>query len=709
MYIVDEEEVENIYNEIKDLEAYSFEGKTIIDPALDVGDKIIIDNKSVIYQGEMDFQTRFIAEISSKIAIKEKQETTVKETSQKVINRRVQSRIDEAEGKITQLIEENSETSQKITKVEQTVKGITQTVGEVKTESIYKVDVMYALSDSSTKAPTSGWQTTAPQWQDGKYMWQKTVTTYGNGSTEESNATCITGAKGQDGKDGANGTNGKDGTDGQDGEKGDTGIGVQEIIEQYYLSNSDTTQTGGSWKETQDIWTVGKYIWTRNKITWTDNTVTYTTPVLATGINNANSVANTANNTANTAKDTADNTNNNLTNNYYTKTETDSRINQTAESIEMNVHQEISNITGENSVINGSFEQDLEYWTTTANQGMAQATQYNNKKYAELITMNGATRLSQYVKGLMNGVSYELSFDILSNSFIPSTVTFTVIISQTFDDTEEVTTLKTQQIELSSSEKNVVIAFNPTYTSDVNIEFRLNASSYMSQEVSAMITNVVVAGGSISERFAKLNLDIQGIESEVSEKVGEDEFGTLIQQNAYNVKIAWNNNSTCVQFEGDGLTLYDESVSESNKRAVFDFNGNSFYRDGYYVGSIRTSQWSEDNSHKGLVFDLNTQGKYMAWAVKQNDIDTNFMTQLCYSRGNSIYSEEGLHLGCNLYGHNFTLNNFNIGSISAGGYEGYSGEISVLTEVVYTDDGLVKTIYTTKLQVRNGIIVGYWV
>lgn len=138
MYIVDEEEVENIYNEIKDLEAYSFEGKTIIDPALDIGDKIIIDDKPVIYQGEMDFQTRFIAEISSKIAIKEKQETTVKETSQKVINRRVQSRIDEAEGEITQLIEENTETSQKLTKVKQTVDGITETVSkvEIKVEQV---------------------------------------------------------------------------------------------------------------------------------------------------------------------------------------------------------------------------------------------------------------------------------------------------------------------------------------------------------------------------------------------------------------------------------------------------------------------------------------------------------------------------------------------------------------------------------------------
>lgn len=131
MYIVDENEVENIYNQLKGLEAYSFEGKTIIDPALDVGDKIIIDDKPVVYQGEADFQTRFIAQINSKIAIKQKQETTVKTISQKVLNRRVQSRIDEAEGKITQLVEENSEFENKLTKVEQDVDGIKETVSSV--------------------------------------------------------------------------------------------------------------------------------------------------------------------------------------------------------------------------------------------------------------------------------------------------------------------------------------------------------------------------------------------------------------------------------------------------------------------------------------------------------------------------------------------------------------------------------------------------
>lgn len=70
--------------------------------------------------------------------------------------------------------------------------------------------------------------------------------------------------------------------------QGEAGIGVKEIVEQYYLSNSSTTQTGGSWSTAQPKWQKGKYIWTRSQITWTDNSVTYTNPVLAKAINGAN-------------------------------------------------------------------------------------------------------------------------------------------------------------------------------------------------------------------------------------------------------------------------------------------------------------------------------------------------------------------------------------------------------------------------------------
>nr|DAY88984.1 MAG TPA: Receptor recognition protein, Long tail, Helical sandwich, Tail fiber [Caudoviricetes sp.] len=130
MYIVDEDQVQKIYNKIKDLTVNTFEGKVIIDPAIDIGDKIVINGKNVFYQGEMSLEGSFIAQISSKIQIKQKEETTVKKESQKVVNRRVQSRIDQAEGKIEQLVEETTENTKNIAKQEISINGITQEVSK---------------------------------------------------------------------------------------------------------------------------------------------------------------------------------------------------------------------------------------------------------------------------------------------------------------------------------------------------------------------------------------------------------------------------------------------------------------------------------------------------------------------------------------------------------------------------------------------------
>lgn len=190
-----------------------------------------------------------------------------------------------------------TDTSASIAAIELQQDSITTKVSSLEKTTINKVQVQYALGDTLTTPPTAGWSETAPEWQAGKYMWQKTVTTYSDGSTKESKATCIQGAKGEtgasgtDGKNGTNGKDGKDGVDGKDGEKGDTGAtgkGIKSIQEQYYLSTSNTTQTGGAWKNTQDAWKSGKYIWTRSHITWSDDTTTDTTPILAESLNTAN-------------------------------------------------------------------------------------------------------------------------------------------------------------------------------------------------------------------------------------------------------------------------------------------------------------------------------------------------------------------------------------------------------------------------------------
>lgn len=79
--------------------------------------------------------------------------------------------------------------------------------------SIKTVDVEYGVSNSPTVEPTS-WSTNSPQWQAGKYIWQRTKTTTPEGVSSYSKAVCIQGAKGQDGINGTNGLPGRDGIDG---------------------------------------------------------------------------------------------------------------------------------------------------------------------------------------------------------------------------------------------------------------------------------------------------------------------------------------------------------------------------------------------------------------------------------------------------------------------------------------------------------------
>lgn len=196
------------------------------------------------------------------------------------------------------------------------------------------VDVLYYLSTSSSSLVGGSWLTTPPAWVNGKYMWSKTKVTYTDNTTSETSPVCITGSKGSDG------TNGSDGEDGRGissiieqyylstssnslvggswsttppawengkyiwtrsvitytdststttnpicstGSTGETGIGVKSVAEQYYLSTSYSTPTGGSWQTSVPAWQDGKYIWTRVVITYTNNTYTETDPVCVTG------------------------------------------------------------------------------------------------------------------------------------------------------------------------------------------------------------------------------------------------------------------------------------------------------------------------------------------------------------------------------------------------------------------------------------------
>ena len=172
----------------------------------------------------------------------------------------------------------------------------TNEIRELAEKGVDHVTTYFYQSDSATELVGGEWTTNSVTWISGKYVWQKVITYYKDGTdnSQTAKAICISGANGQDGKPGENGVKGK---------------GVKSIIPQYAISDSNVLQPTEGWSDTEPTWSEGKYIWTRTLVIYDDNTQETTTPIVSNGLNSALSISTAARKQADSAKSTADSAN----------------------------------------------------------------------------------------------------------------------------------------------------------------------------------------------------------------------------------------------------------------------------------------------------------------------------------------------------------------------------------------------------------------
>lgn len=117
---------------------------------------------------------------------------------------------------------------------------------------VSEIKLEYMNSTSSTVAPDandSNWSSTCPQWQAGKYIWQKVTSIDANGNKEVS-IVCISGKNGQDGKKGEKGDKGEQGL------KGDTGLNGKDgdNANLFFLESSvETIEKKMTYKNTTSV------------------------------------------------------------------------------------------------------------------------------------------------------------------------------------------------------------------------------------------------------------------------------------------------------------------------------------------------------------------------------------------------------------------------------------------------------------------------
>lgn len=373
---------------------------------------------------------------------------------------------------------------------------------------------------------------------------------------------------------------------------------------------------------------------------------------------------------------------------YYTKTEVETHITASKEEIELGVSK--------------TYETK-----TIVDQKIKSVNDLTDEKLTEYST-------TEQMQAAINLKAEEIDLEV--SKVYETKTSVTEKIKSVNDLTDEKLTLYSTTEEMNAAIKvqaeAIDLSVSKTYETKTTVTEKIKSANELAQ--SAADTAEENANDETDKKLkeysttkemnAAIKLKADSITTEVNKKVNNSEFGTKITQNAYNVRVAWNGNSKYIQLEYGQLAIYNGDVTAAEKRAVFDERGNHFYRDGYYVGKIGTNQWSGNNAHKGLVFDLDYQGKYMAFAQMKSQDAGSYTTMLCFSRAGSIYDQYGIHLGCDFYGHWFDMYNVDLHDVNINGYGVADGKsIPIVTEIHDNGNGTVGWT-TSSISVRGGMI-----
>lgn len=186
--------------------------------------------------------------------------------------------------------------------------------------------------------------------------------------------------------------------------------------------------------------------------------------------------------------------------------------------------------------------------------------------------------------------------------------------------------------------------------------YKSNGSGWVYQEALTLIT-------------ANLQTQIIQNATDITTKVSSGNLGTLIQQSASDIKIAWNNIAESIKFEGNNYSAQINIYNGANSKVMsIDRDGSSFYLSSTKIGKIGTNYWF-NTSHKGLVFDLEYNSGYMAWAYRESENAKTYTTKWLYINGSTditytnsdnvtkTLKKNTIYAGCDVNMNNYFLNN----------------------------------------------------
>lgn len=393
---------------------------------------------------------------------------------------------------------------------------------------------------------------------------------------------------------------------------------------------------------------------------------------------------------------------------YVTQVSMNTAIDQSAESVKTYAKKAVNELK-HNYVENGTFESgNLDGWDLSDNNNIKAINDEYLGNVASITrgTSNIYMRQSWKLKAGTYTVRFKAGANLrsISKARIRVSLGGTSYYTKAGELDDEVFKQYETEITISAAGTKHLYVYNyvdntTVYIKDVEVlgKYEDHAEAQFTVANGAIEAEVKRAEGIEDELRSAIKVNANNITS----KVEKGDMGSYVTQYYNNVLVAFNNSSKYVQISAGQIAIYNGEVTTKGKRAVFNQSGNSFYRDNYFVGRIGTNEWKSNSAHKGLTFDLEYQGKYMAWAQEESSSATSYDTILCYSRANSIYTEKGLHFGCNVYAHGWNLYNADLRNTSYDGYSSWTGEIPIITKIQANSNGTI-TWWSSSITVRNG-------
>lgn len=393
---------------------------------------------------------------------------------------------------------------------------------------------------------------------------------------------------------------------------------------------------------------------------------------------------------------------------YVTQVSMNTAIDQSAESVKTYAKKAVNELK-HNYVENGTFESgNLDGWDLSDSNNIKAINDEYLGNVASITrgTSNIYMRQSWKLKAGTYTVRFKAGANLrsISKARIRVSLGGTSYYTKAGELDDEVFKQYETEITISAAGTKYLYVYNyvdntTVYIKDVEVlgKYEDHAEAQFTVANGAIEAEVKRAEGIEDELRSAIKVNANNITS----KVEKGDMGSYVTQYYNNVLVAFNNSSKYVQISAGQIAIYNGEVTTKGKRAVFNQSGNSFYRDDYFVGRIGTNEWKSNSAHKGLTFDLEYQGKYMAWAQEESSSATSYDTILCYSRANSIYTEKGLHFGCNVYAHGWNLYNADLRNTSYDGYSSWTGEIPIITKIQANSDGTI-TWWSSSITVRNG-------